>query len=624
MRPPLTLALAIAVLAHATPALAVPLPGPARLTEHSAPSLFDHDDHMAVNQLDMFVSNHGSLAYDLVKGNGGLVYPTGSGKTALFAAGIWIGAKVNGAVRVALGEYAQEYWPGPMSGGSYQADQPAFHNFAFDAVNLLSPGDLADYASQGGPMDDSGHPLLFGDATIWSVFNDANPIVHTNTAGSTNPLGVEVQQTVCAYNRTGALGKTIFVKWRVTAKGPNTLDSAYASIWCDPDLGGASDDLVGCDTTLALGYCYNATNADAVYGSTPPAVGFALIRGAIVAPSAGVSDTLGMTSFTEYIGGTDPANAGQSYAYMRGAKADGTPRHVLDDPLQPETRYAVSGLDPSAPNSATNWLDSNPADRLLMLSTGPFSMAPGESQEIIFAILVGQGASRLASISALKSMVPLIRPFAPAPSPGTSVASVSVDVDLIPETIDLANRVPWVNALIEPFGARADAIDAESVRLAGVAPDAGVAEVADHNANGRADLLLRFPRASLDPRLVPGTVPLDVSGRLRGGDSFAGAATLRVVDGRHAPLAASLAPLPMHPAGNLRFVTTRAGSARVSLFDARGRRVRTLLADRIGTGAHTIPIDGRDDHGGPLSSGLYWFRIEAAEGIATGRVVLLR
>ncbi|HET7498393.1 MAG TPA: FlgD immunoglobulin-like domain containing protein [Candidatus Eisenbacteria bacterium] len=623
MRPRLTLFLAITVLAHAPSALAVPLPGLARPTEHSA-SLFDHDDHMAVNQLDMLVSNHGSLAYDIATGNGGLVYPTGTVKTALFAAGIWIGAKVNGAVRVALGEYAQEYWPGPMSGGSYQADQPAFHNFAFDAANQLSPGDLADYASQGGPMEGSGHPLLFGDATIWSVFNDANPLVHHNTAGSTNPLGVEVQQTVCAYSGPAALGKTIFVKWKVTAKGPDTLDSAYVSIWCDPDLGGAIDDLVGCDTTLALGYCYNATNADPVYGSSPPAVGITLIRGAIVSPSVGVSDTLGMTSFDKYIGGTDPANAGESYAYMRGVRADGTPWHVLDDPLQPETRYPVSGLDPSLPSSATNWLDSNPADRRLMLSTGPFSMAPGESQEIIFAILVGQGANRFASISALKSMVPLVRPFAPAPSPGTSVGIVSVDVALIPETIDLASRAPWVDALIEPSGARADAIDAGSVRLAGVAPDGGVAEVADHDANGRADLLLRFPRASLDPRLMPGAVSLDVSGRLRTGDSFEGTATLRVVDGRHAPLAASLAPLPMRPAGNLRFVTTRAGSARVSLFDARGRRVRTLLMDRIGTGAHTVAIDGRDDHGRPLGSGLYWFRIEAAEGIATGRVVLLR
>ncbi|HTM01483.1 MAG TPA: FlgD immunoglobulin-like domain containing protein [Candidatus Omnitrophota bacterium] len=624
MRPRLTLLLAIMVLALAPSTLAVPLPGLARPTEHSAPSIFDHDDHMDVNQLDLFVSNHGSLAYDIPTGNGGLIYPTGTGKTALFAAGIWIGAKVNGAVRVALGEYAQEFWPGPMSGGSYQADQPAFHNFAFDAANHLSPGDLADYASQGGPLDGSGQPLLFGDATIWSVFNDANPIVHINTAGSTSPLGVQVEQTVCAYNRTGALGKTIFVKWKVTAKGPDTLDSAYVSIWCDPDLGGASDDLVGCDTTLALGYCYNATNADALYGSTPPAVGIALIRGAIVSPSVGVYDTLGMTSFTKYIGGTDPANAGESYAYMRGVHADGTPWHVLDNPLQPETRYPFSGLDPSLPSSATNWLDANPADRRLMLSTGPFSMAPGESQEIIFAILVGQGANRLASISALKSMVPVIRPFAPAPSPGNPVASVSVDVALIPETIDLADRLPWVNALIEPSGARADAIDAESVRLAGAAPDAGVAEVADHDANGRADLLLRFPRASLDPRLMPGTVSLDVSGQLRNGDSFAGTATLRVVDGRHAPLAASLAPLPMHPAGNLRFVTTRPGSARVSLFDARGRRVRTLLADRIGAGAHTLAIDGRDDHGRPLGSGLYWFRIEAAEGMATGRVVLLR
>ena len=124
---------------------------------------------------------------------------------------------------------------------------------------------------------------------------------------------MEAQQTVYAYNRSGALGNVIFLKWKLTNKGANTIQDAYVSVWSDPDLGGVTDDLVGCDTTLSLGYCYNATNIDNVYGSTPPAIGFTLLHGPIVPLGAGAADTLGMTAFLQYINGTDPMSAMETY-----------------------------------------------------------------------------------------------------------------------------------------------------------------------------------------------------------------------------------------------------------------------------------------------------------------------
>jgi hypothetical protein len=357
----------------------------------------DNNDRMNVNNLDMVVTNHGSLAYDLLTGNAGLIYPTGTLKTAVFAAGLWVGAKVGGQTRVAVGEYSQEYTPGPMAGGTFQPDNATFRNFRFDAANPLTGADLTDYLNQGGPTDTLGNPQFFGDATIWSVFNDADPGVHTNDAGSTLPLGIEVQQTVFAYNQSGPLGNTIFVKWLVINKGANTLDSAFVSVWSDPDLGGATDDLVGCDTTLSLGYCYNATNSDNQYGATPPAVGYDFFKGPTV---SGIP--LPMTSFNKYINGTDPSSQVETYNYMTGHNKDGTPIHILNDPLQPITNFQVSGLNPAGANSATNWLDSNPNDRRLQLSAGPFTMAPGDTQEVVTAIIIGQGTSRTSSVVALK------------------------------------------------------------------------------------------------------------------------------------------------------------------------------------------------------------------------------
>jgi hypothetical protein len=380
-------------------------PTPFKFNPRHAATIIDNDDHMNVNNLDMVVTNHGSIAYDLITGNAGLIYPKGSTRTAVFAAGLWLGGKVVDStgtdLRVAIGEYSQEFTPGPMAGGTFQADQPAFRNYRIERGDTTSSDYLGWPVDQGAPIDCLGNPLLLGDVTIWSVFNDADPGVHTNM--NTDPLGVEVQQTVFAYNRAGPLGNIIFVKWKFINKGGNNLDSMYCSVWSDPDLGGFTDDLVGCDTTRSLGYCYNATNADGQYGSRPPAVGFDFMRGPIVQVSPGVFDTLGMTSFNRYINGTDPATAVETYNYMRGVKADSSFIHVFDDPNLPITTYQVSGLDPGLPSSPTNWLDSNPADRRLFLSSGPVNMAPGDSQEVVTAIIIGQGSDRIQSVYDMKN-----------------------------------------------------------------------------------------------------------------------------------------------------------------------------------------------------------------------------
>src|SRR5207245_2238128 len=84
---------------------------------------------------------------------------------------------------------------------------------------------------------------------------------------------------------------------------------------------------------------------------------------------------------------------------MRGLHADGTEIHVNDDPFAPITTFQVSG----DPVSGTGWLDSDPGDRRLLISSGPFAMAPGDAQEIVLAIVIGQGSNRLASISALRN-----------------------------------------------------------------------------------------------------------------------------------------------------------------------------------------------------------------------------
>ena len=157
-------------------------------------------------------------------------------------------------------------------------------------------------------------PDVLGDMMLWCVYNDADPDAHTNEAASTAPLGIQVEQTTFAFDRLGSLGNTIFVKYKFSNRGTNVLDSVFVSQWADADLGQFTDDLVGCDTLpdlnghpRSMGFVYNGTNRDDVYGDIPPALGIDFLQGPVVPPG----DTLGLASFAKYINGTDPLAAGR-------------------------------------------------------------------------------------------------------------------------------------------------------------------------------------------------------------------------------------------------------------------------------------------------------------------------
>src|SRR5690606_225576 len=103
--------------------------------------------------------------------------------------------------------------------------------------------------------------------TAWWVMNDVgNGHEETGTA----PLGVEVRVTafsvrgprVPPHGGVPTVDQATFYRYLVTNRTDAVIDSAYASIFADVDLGDASDDYVGSDTLRHMGYVYNADNFD--------------------------------------------------------------------------------------------------------------------------------------------------------------------------------------------------------------------------------------------------------------------------------------------------------------------------------------------------------------------------
>lgn len=81
-------------------------------------------------------------------------------------------------------------------------------------------------------------------------------------------------------------------------------------------------------------------------------------------------------------------------------------------------------------------------------------------------------------------------------------------------------------------------------------------------------------------------------------------------------------PNPFNPATTIPFELSRRGRARLTVHDAAGRLVRTLLDAERDAGPHEARWDGADDFGRPAASGVYLCRL-AAEGAVRCRAMSL-
>ncbi len=96
------------------------------------------------------------------------------------------------------------------------------------------------------------------------------------------------------------------------------------------------------------------------------------------------------------------------------------------------------------------------------------------------------------------------------------------------------------------------------------------------------------------------------------------------------PVAVSrLTVVPNPFAGNtdLRFslsARASAGKVRLTMVDVAGRQVRTLVDGSLDPGAQLLRWDGADDAGHALPSGIYFGKLQTAEGAQTRKVILTR
>jgi len=84
-------------------------------------------------------------------------------------------------------------------------------------------------------------------------------------------------------------------------------------------------------------------------------------------------------------------------------------------------------------------------------------------------------------------------------------------------------------------------------------------------------------------------------------------------------------PNPFNGQAVLSFSVRAAGHLNISIFDIQGRLVRTILEkSSTPAGNYDVTLDGREQNGARFASGLYFYRIDSADGMKTGRFAVMK
>lgn len=310
----------------------------------------------------------------------------------------------------------------------------------------------ADLNSNGQWDANEDRPDFIGDVFTFTVFNDAQ-IPSRRRYSTVPPLGIEMQQYIYGWQIPSDYYKNLlFINYRMINKGTvaDVIDSAYFSLWSDPDMGNYANDFVGSDSLREGGYAYEGV-ADNIWGAQPPALmmrflqkpysylpgvsytdinsnglydegtdipldsvtinygalnGKKTIRGAVYTRQ---------NAFTNYMSSHSVHGDPNTYTELRnyqegGRMKNGTPVEVCTWPYgngqslancgQINPAYFFSGY----PEQGSGWLTNLAMDQRIIVSAGPFRMEKNKPVDITIAYLVGQGNSAMGSVAAMREV----------------------------------------------------------------------------------------------------------------------------------------------------------------------------------------------------------------------------
>ncbi len=221
---------------------------------------------------------------------------------------------------------------------------PAHGDLTLGQSYYLAP--FWDFNSDGQYNPEYGdYPLIKGCCAVYMIQNDA---AESHSFTDSDSMGIEIHTMFYQYETTDYLNDVTFVDLKIINRSNIHYTEFIHSIVVDAEIGNASDDYYGCDSTNNCMVFYNADNDDQDmfpylgYGLDPPAIGV-------------VSLEEMMTSCVPYnVSGIDVT---AKWNLMKGLAHDGTP---WVDPDANPTQFVFSG-NPNIPSEWSALSDGAPA-----------------------------------------------------------------------------------------------------------------------------------------------------------------------------------------------------------------------------------------------------------------------
>lgn len=351
-----------------------------------------------------------------------------------FGYGLHVIGKINDYPHLAISQWRSAYSPGPIINGQaamliHPEDSLRYRIYKLSKGDDNSNPDYAEWPIDfGAPVNELGYPLIYGDQTLWTTYNSMDSTTEYRTLwngqrDSLPIMPIEVQQLI--YSRSGyssdyenIFSNTMFFEFKILNKGIQTIDSTFIGFWTDIDFCNANSNPPAVDTTLQTGYCW--TNSDLVC-DTPPAIGYTLLYGPLQ-ESQGDTAYFGsqrmanyknsrMSSF--YPVAQDAHPYFDAYYTLEGAWNIARGLYENEEPIiNPLTNQITKFPLDGDPVTNEGWVWTNNytnGEAGFYIFTGPFTLAPNDSQWIMLALAPALGRDNLESILLMRKKIQTLR-----------------------------------------------------------------------------------------------------------------------------------------------------------------------------------------------------------------------
>ncbi|MDZ4182545.1 MAG: choice-of-anchor J domain-containing protein, partial [Candidatus Cloacimonadaceae bacterium] len=83
-------------------------------------------------------------------------------------------------------------------------------------------------------------------------------------------------------------------------------------------------------------------------------------------------------------------------------------------------------------------------------------------------------------------------------------------------------------------------------------------------------------------------------------------------------------PNPFNPSTSIEYSLIEPALVTISIFNVKGQHIRTLLNEIRGAGKHSVVWDGVDERRNRVSSGIYYYRMQAGKYSSTRKMILMK